>query len=124
MNTDTSGYIDRGTFNVKTQIVKKLNVTVTQDLEFGDMVVPDNGKNNTKETFVVVSKHGEWAQMVPLLVTGSACLVLAVFFNALLYLYGLTGWVESHFLSWLSLGLFFASVAVVVLFSSRANWPQ
>lgn len=57
MNTDTSGYSDRGTFNVKAQIVKNLNVAVTQDLEFGDMVVPDTGGTNTK-TLAADEKDG------------------------------------------------------------------
>jgi hypothetical protein len=46
--TDESGHTDTDTFNVSAEIVTNLDVALTGDLEFGDMVIADGVADNTK----------------------------------------------------------------------------
>lgn len=43
--TDTTGHVDTGTFIVSAQVITNLDVDVSGDMVFGDVVIPDAGTN-------------------------------------------------------------------------------
>lgn len=43
--TSTTGHVDTGVFNLSANIITNLDVAVTGDMAFGDVVIPDEGVN-------------------------------------------------------------------------------
>lgn len=43
--TDTTGHVDTGTFTLSAQVITNLDVDISGDMAFGDVVIPDSGTN-------------------------------------------------------------------------------